>query len=214
MSEQENENISVEDVQETSEKEQNFLKRKTKEGKTVGQEILSWVLTIAIAVGAALLIRTFIFEPVRVDGHSMDDTLQDKEIMFTTKYDYVFGQGPQVGDIVICNYPDRGNTKFVKRLIGLPGDEIKIVDHVVYRKAAGSDHYEAMNQDFLTPERNDDARTANMSSVKLGENEYFVMGDNRDNSNDSRYVGPIGRNMILGHVRSVFFPFNAIRNVK
>lgn len=195
-------------------KKESFLKKKTKSGKTVGHEIVSWVLTIAVAVAAALLIRTFIFEPVRVDGQSMCDTLQNGEIMFTTKYDYIFGDGPQVGDIVICNYPGRGNTKFVKRLIGLPGDSIKIVDHVVYRKAAGTDHFVALDEDYLTPSRNDGSHYANMSVVTLGEDEYFVMGDNRDNSNDSRAQGPITRDMILGHVRFVFFPFSAVRTVK
>ena len=63
-------------------------KGKEKKKRTVGQEIVSWVLTLLVAVAAALLIRTFIFEPVRVDGHSMDDTLNDGEIMFVTKFDY------------------------------------------------------------------------------------------------------------------------------
>ena len=61
--------------------------KKKKENRTVGQEILSWILTIVVAVVAALVIRSFIFEPVRVDGHSMDDTLADGEIMFVSKFD-------------------------------------------------------------------------------------------------------------------------------
>lgn len=183
---------------------------------SVGKEILSWILTIAVAVAAALIIRTFIFEPVRVDGHSMCDTLQDKEIMFTTRYDYWLGK-PQFGDVVICNYPGRiskglfgiqSKTKFVKRVMGVPGDTIEIKNFQLYRNG------EAIDQSFLTPERNSHSLNAMMfGPVTLGENEYLVMGDNRDNSNDSRYIGPISEDMILGHVRFVFFPFKAARAI-
>ena len=119
----------------------------------MGQEILSWVLTILVAVIAALLIRSFIFEPVRVDGQSMDDTLNDGEIMFVSKFDYsstwlslpwqmtrsqgkraalTFGGNPQRFDVVICRYPGRGDTNFVKRVIGLPGDTVELSDGYLY----------------------------------------------------------------------------------
>ena len=117
-------------------------KKKEKVKKTVGQEILSWVLTLLAAAVIALLIRSFVFEPVRVDGHSMDDTLSDGEIMFVTKFDYsstwlcfpwqsaedkeaaariTFGGDPKRFDVVISRYPGRGDTNFVKRVVGLPG---------------------------------------------------------------------------------------------
>ena len=78
----------IEKTLDTPEAETGKKKKKEKVKKTVGQEILSWVLTLLIAVVAALLIRSFIFEPVRVDGQSMDDTLANGEIMLVTKYDY------------------------------------------------------------------------------------------------------------------------------
>lgn len=171
------------------------------------KEILSWIVTIAAAVAIALLIRTFLFEPVSVDGHSMDDTLANGEIMFVTKPEYLFGD-PQHGDIVICKFPDRGNTLFVKRLIGLPGDTVEVKSNIVYVNG------EALVEDYLTPDRNDDGRS--MGAITLGADQYFVMGDNRDNSHDSRAsdVGPLFRNQIVGHVRCVLFPFNKIRGVQ
>ena len=135
-------------------------KKKEKEKKSVGQEILSWVLTIVVAVVIALVIRSFVFEPVRVDGHSMDDTLADGEIMFVNKLEYsstwvclpwadsatqeaspkiTLGAGPKRFDVVICRYPGRGGTNFVKRVIGLPGDTVELRNGYLYITEAGSD---------------------------------------------------------------------------
>jgi len=174
--------------------------------KMIIKETISWILTLGSAVIIALCIRGFIFEPVIVDGNSMQDTLQDRELMFVTKFDYIFG-APESGDVIICKYPN-STKNYVKRLIGLPGDTIEIVDHVVYRNG------EALDETYLTPTKNDNRNTANMSAIVLGDDQYFVMGDNRDNSNDSRYIGTLTRNQIRGHVRFVFFPFDSIRQIE
>ena len=176
----------------------------------VKKEIISWILTLSVAVIAALVIRTFIFEPVRVDGSSMADTLQDGEVILVTKPEYLFGD-PQFGDVVICKYPGR-TEKFVKRVMGLPGDEIAIIANIVFRNG------EPLEEPYLTPDRNDNGFS--MAPFKLGEGEYFVMGDNRDNSHDSRnyynYLTPaaLTRDMIIGKVRCVFFPFDSIRGIE
>ena len=186
---------------------------KEKKPLNVKKEILSWILTIAVAVAAALLIRTFLFEPIRVDGESMCDTLQDGEIMLVTKPEYLFGD-PQRGDVVICKYPGR-TENFVKRVMGIPGDVIEIRSNVVYRNG------EALDEPYLTPERNDNG--SSMAPFTLGEGEYFVMGDNRDNSHDSRNYytnsypptpAALTRDMIIGHVRCVVFPFSDIRTIE
>jgi len=209
-------------------------KKKEKVKKTLAQEILSWVLTLVVAVVAALLIRTFIFEPVRVDGHSMDDTLNDGEIMFVSKFDYsttwlcfpwqgqedqekaarfTVGGDPKRFDVVICRYPGRGATNFVKRVVGLPGDTIRLSEGYLYIKAAGETEevkYEEIyiNDEYRTGMRNE------FGPYTVPEGKFFVMGDHRNNSNDSRYTGPIDRNMIVGHVRHVVYPFNKWRAVK
>ena len=190
--------------------------KKEKEKKPLGREILEWVITILAAVAIALLIRTFIFEPVRVDGHSMDDTLDDGEIMFVSKLGYAsfdwfggrvacFGD-PNRFDVVICRYPNRGSTNFVKRVVGLPGDTVALVDGYLYINGERYDE----------PYINDAYRTGHLSyypETTLGENQYFVMGDHRNNSNDSRSIGPIDRTMIVGHAVQVVFPFNAFRSI-
>ena len=134
--------------------------KKAKSKKTLTREILEWVLTIVVAVVIALPIRAFGFELVRVDGESMDNTLANGEIMFVTKYDYAStwlcfpwqdaeskekaarittGGNPQRFDVVICRYPGRGDTNFVKRVVGLPGDTIEIRDGYLY---VNGDRYE------------------------------------------------------------------------
>ena len=180
-----------------------------KKKKTVMKEILSWVLTLGTAVVLALLIRTFLFEPIRVDGESMCDTLQNNEIMFVTKPEYLLGQ-PQRGDVVICKYPGR-TENFVKRLMAVPGDTIEVKDNVVYING------EALEEPYLTASRNQNGFS--MELMTLGEDDFFVMGDNRDNSHDSRnYYGwnqpaTLHRSQIIGHVRFVVFPFDKIRGI-
>ena len=172
------------------------------------KETISWILTLGSAVIIALCIRGFVFEPVIVDGSSMLDTLQDRELMFVTKFDYIFGE-PERGDIVICKYPE-STKNYVKRLIGLPGDTIFIEDNTVYING------EELDESYLTPERNDSPFYSNMAERVLGDDEYFVMGDNRDNSRDSRSsaVDTLTRSQIKGHVRFVFFPFDSMRAIE
>lgn len=202
------ENVQAAEEQELQPAEET-KKGKEKKPVNVKKEILSWILTLGAAVIIALVIRTFLFEPVRVDGHSMDDTLANGEIMFVTKPEYLAGD-PQHGDVVICHYPDRGNTNFVKRVIGVPGDTLMFVDNVLIRNG------EVVDEPYLTPSRNQNGFS--MLPITLDENEYFVCGDNRDNSHDCRNLTngvpeAITRDMILGHVRYVVYPFSDARSI-
>ena len=187
-----------------SDKEIEKLKKKGKEikQKTVGSEIISWILTIATAVVLALVIRTFLFEIYGVDGRSMTNTLQNHEKLFCTKLDYLTGE-PERGDVVICHYPGRGNQAFVKRLVGLPGDTVEMKDRHLYVNGV----------QIADPVNMGTAPNYSMDKFTLDEDEYFVLGDNRGNSNDSHSIGPIPRSMIIAHVRTVIWPFNSIREV-
>ena len=220
--------MPVEEKPETPVEGKKGKKDKKKENRTVGQEILSWVLTILVAVVAALVIRSVIFEPVRVDGESMDDTLANGEIMFVSKFDYsstwltlpwqdnakketaprfTIGGDPKRFDVVICRYPGRGDTNFVKRVVGLPGDTIQLIDGYLY----------VNDEKYDEPYINDDYRTGRLNTFgpyTVPEGKFFVMGDHRNNSNDSRSVGPIERNMIVGHVRQVLYPFGQWRSIQ
>jgi len=160
----------------------------------------------------ALLVRQFAVEFVRVKGSSMRSTLQNKEVMLVTKTEYLFGR-PKRHDVVICHYPGRYMDKrkwfrqcFVKRVIGLPGETIAIEEGVVLIDGV------AMEESFLDERRN--LRKRDMAPRTLGNDEYFVMGDNRDSSNDSRSVGPIKRKDIIGQARVVLWPISGWRRIR
>lgn len=162
---------------------------------------IDFIISLLFVVVLAFAIRTFIFEPVRVDGRSMVPTLQDNEHMFVEKISYLF-RAPKRGEIVICYYP--GYTKScVKRVIGLPGEIIAVHNGVIYIN--GKELDESMYWGgYINGE---------MSAVQVGEDEYFVIGDNRNNSKDSRTssVGAIPIEKIKGRVTAVFFPFKNFR---
>ena len=204
-----------------------MLRKNEKKKKSVKREIFEWILTVVVAVLIALPIRAFIFELVRVDGGSMDNTLANGEIMFVTKYDYAStwlclpwqdaetkeqakrittGGEPERFDVVICRYPGRGDTNFVKRVVGLPGDIIELRGGYLY-----------VNDKLYEEPYIDDAYRSGWLNTfgpyTVPDGEYFVMGDHRNNSNDSRSQGPITRDMIIGHVRTVLFPFGKIRGI-
>ena len=209
-------------------------KKETKKKKSVLREILEWVLTIAAAVVIALPIRAFAFEMVRVDGGSMNSTLSNGEIMFVTKFDYAStwlsfpwqddearekaarittGGNPKRFDVVICRYPGRGDTNFVKRVVGLPGDTVRLENGYLYVKEKGQTEEVRYEEPYINDEYRVGGRNE-FGPYEVPDGEYFVMGDHRNNSNDSRYVGSIGRDMIVGHVRQVVYPFDKWRGVQ
>ncbi len=201
-------------------------KKADKPKKSVWREIMEWILTLVVAVVLALVIRTFVFEFVKVEGESMLDTLNNGEVMLVTKYQYasawlcfpwqsdaekeaaprytLFGD-PERFDVVICRYPGRGNQDFVKRVIGIPGDTIELVNGVLF----------VNGYEYDEPYISDAYRAGYINNGKwtVGEGEYFVMGDHRNNSNDSRYIGAISRDMIIGRVARVIWPLSGWRSV-
>lgn len=186
--------------------EQAAIKQRRKQKcANAGREIAGWVLTLAFAALLALLINSFVFFFARVEGNSMLGTLKDGEVLFVWRAGYVFGQ-PQRGDIVICHYPktkdggylDQKNTCYVKRVIGLPGDTVSIRQGTVYING------EALKESYLETERTD---SQSMEAVVLEEGEYFLMGDNRSDSTDSRRMGAVERGKILGKAVGVVYPF-------
>jgi len=170
--------------------------------KRIESEIAEWVLSIIIAVALALLIHNFVFQIVRVDGPSMQPTLYTDERMAVTKFTYYFNS-PQRGDIVVTKFPE-DDRNYVKRVIGLPGEVLKIRDGKVYIDGVALDEpyiKEAIREDY--------------GPITLPEGKYMVMGDNRNNSRDSRRVniGPLDEEMIVGKSQFLVWPLNNIHRI-
>ncbi|MBR5344615.1 MAG: signal peptidase I [Clostridia bacterium] len=327
---------TIEEPEETGKKHKKNKKEKPK--RPLWQEILSWVWPLLGALAIALVVRTLLFEPVKVDGSSMLDTLNNGEIMFVDKTGYssfwvtwpwgsneakeasekwTFFGNPERFDPVVCRYPDRGTTNFVKRVVGLPGDTVEVKDGYLYVNGEKydepyvSDNYragETWGDSILVPKKGDiitydgeqfkvngssydyafalvnlegEAKTSiRMIRVSNGlsiigtvfrvmqgketyftdgstwlqlvsgdgdgslsyydnqqqivtvavkqldtapfaanteftvtEDDYFVMGDHRNNSRDSRWCGAIPRSYVMGRVRQIIWPLGEWRSV-
>lgn len=190
--------------------------------KKLLKEIKEWVVALAVAVLVVLVIQSFLFRIIRVDGASMNPTLLDGERLFVTVADVKFGDVDR-NDVVICHYPNRGMTYFVKRIVALPGDTVYRafgVTHVVYTDENGQQVDIALDERYIL--YNPMGSVDDYEPYVLGENEYFAVGDNRYNSHDSRDwkdrsstndVGPITKKMIVGRVSHVIWPLTEIRAV-
>lgn len=165
--------------------------------KAANSDFIIYLLTL---MAVAIFIRTFIFEPVQCIGISMYPTLVGGEGMFTEKLTYTVS-APQRDDIIICRYPYR-TEKCVKRVIAVPGDRISISDGAIYlngEKLDESAYWDGYIEDSEMPE------------VTVPERSLFVVGDNRNNSGDSRHVGFIPYWQVKGKVRAVMTPFSHAR---
>ena len=218
-------NNKLENLENAIEEEKNTRKGK-KQKKSFWRELGEWVVSLAAAVVIVLIIQNFLFTLIRVDGDSMNSTLWNGERLFVTVADVKFGTVDR-NSVVICHYPNRGRTFFVKRVVGVPGDTVyreNGVTHIVYETVDE-------NGEAITVDNPLDAEFVNIfynpandyEPYVLADDEYFVVGDNRGNSHDSRDwndsdpsmdVGPITKDMLVGCVRCVIWPFDSIRGVE
>ncbi|WP_419806950.1 signal peptidase I [Terriglobus sp.] len=156
-----------------------------------------WARDVVIAVIASLLIILFLYQPVRVEGTSMVPMLQDQDRLFISKIAYRVGEIHR-GDVVVFQYPRDLSKSYIKRVIGLPGDRVAIQHGTVFINGA------ALTEPYVPP-RYADERSEPEAEIPQGE--YFLMGDHRSISFDSREFGPVARPLIYGKAEFVYWPF-------
>jgi signal peptidase I len=167
----------------------------------LGEELVAWLKTLASAAVYATLIVTFGFQVARVEGMSMAPTLQDQDRLIVNKLAYRIGD-PKVGDIVMLYYPLKPEKSFVKRIIAEEGDQVRIVDGRVFRNDV------PLDDSFVLPEyRSHD----DWGPQAIPEGYYFVMGDHRNNSSDSRHWGFVPKKYIIGKVQLRWWPMGHAR---
>ena len=159
-------------------------------------EVRVWTRDLLIAIGLALVIIVFLYQPVKVEGTSMAPLLSDQERIFINKFVYRF-EPIQRGDVVVFWYPLDRSKSFIKRVIGLPGETVEIRRGTVYV------------DDKIVPEPYVPAQYEDLSDfgpVRVPKDSYFVMGDHRVSSNDSRVFGPVADRYIYGRAVFAYWP--------
>jgi signal peptidase I len=155
-----------------------------------------WLRDIAIAIGASVLIVLFLYQPVKVEGTSMLPRLEDRDRLFINKFVYHF-ESIQRGDVVVFHYPRDPQKSYIKRVIALPGDRLRIDRGEVY-----------LNDKHLleayVPDEFRDMKS--MPETVIPDDAYFMMGDHRSISSDSREFGPVDRDLIYGKAVFVYWP--------
>ena len=165
--------------------------------------ILKNIFVYALVIGIALLIKFFVFSPIKVNGSSMEPNLKDGDIMILNEIEYRLG-GVERFDIVVIN---TDGEKIIKRIIGLPGEQIEYHDNKLY--VNGEEVVENFNHGETK-----DFSLSDINLETIPSDHYFVVGDNRGNSKDSRIIGAIHKSKIVGKANLIIFPFDRIYSVK
>lgn len=177
-------------------------------------EVWEWTKALLVAVALAAVIRYFLFAPIVVDGQSMMPTLKHQDRMIVNKFSYQVGE-PERFDIIVFHAPEQKD--YIKRVIGLPGDHIEYKDDTLYvngkaYKEPYLDEYKKMVVDG--PLTDPFTLEEKIGRKTVPEGELFVMGDNRRYSKDSRHIGTIPMEKVLGKTNVVYWPIEDMRVVK
>jgi len=179
----------------------------SKLGPTVGAVVLFFLEVVQVMIISAAIIlpiRYFLVQPFYVKGASMEPTYYDHEYLIIDELSYRLRE-PARGEVIVFRYPLDQSQFFIKRIVGLPGETVEINNgHVtIYNEVHPNG--EALGEEYLQPEV-----TEGKKMVTLGADEYYVMGDNRDESLDSRKFGPITRDEVIGRVWIRGLPFSRL----
>lgn len=187
----------------------------SKEPKKKKNIFREYAEALFIALGLAVVIRLFIVSAFTIPSGSMLNTIQIGDFILVSKLSYgvklpfidtwVYkGDGPTHGDIIVFKYPKNPSIDYIKRVVGVPGDVLEIKDRVLYRNGLAIDEEYIR---FTHPEAL--SRLDNMPAFTVPEDEYFTMGDNRDNSEDSRVWGTVNRDAIYGKAWRIYWSWDA-----
>ncbi len=170
----------------------------------IWKEIFSWVLTVAAAVVLALFLNNFILINARIPSGSMENTIMEGDRLIGNRLAYI-KDDPERGDIVIFKFPDDETQNYVKRVVGLPGETVRIEDGKIYI----NDATEPLDEDYLKEEWTVETGPY---TFEVPEDSYLVLGDNRNNSYDARYWKNtyVSKDKILGKAEFRYYPFDKI----
>jgi len=158
--------------------------------------VVLWLRDLLIATAASVIMVLFLYQPVRVEGTSMLPRLEDSDRLFINKFVYHF-TAIERGDVVVFHYPRDPEKSYIKRVIALPGDTIRIDHGRVYVNGS------LVHEPYVPPQYRDNQP---MAETVIPADQYFMMGDHRSVSQDSRYFGPVDRSLIYGKAVFVYWP--------
>ncbi|MBZ5540765.1 MAG: signal peptidase I [Acidobacteriia bacterium] len=161
------------------------------------QEVRAWTRDLLLAIGLALVIIVFLYQPVKVEGTSMAPLLSDQERIFINKFVYRF-EAIERGDVVVFWYPLDRSKSFIKRIIALPGETVEIRQGRVFVNGR------LIDEPYVPPQFED---FSDFGPMRVPSDQYFVMGDHRISSNDSRIFGPVAHRYIYGRAVFAYWPF-------
>jgi signal peptidase I len=167
-------------------------------GTSFWLDLRVWARDIVLSVAIAAVVIIFLYQPVKVEGTSMMPRLEDQERIFVNKFFYRFGEIER-GDIVVFHFPLDPSKSYVKRIIGLPGDEVEMREGVLYLNG------HSVAEPYVEPAYRD--HTSNPAQ-SVPPDHYFVLGDHRNTSNDSRTWGTVARHFIVGKAVFAYWPLN------
>lgn len=178
------------------------------ESKSIIRELAGWIFYFVIIIALTYVIITYVGQRTRVEGSSMETTLSDGDHLLVDKISYRF-RDPKRYDIVVFPYLHEEQVYYIKRIIGLPGETVQVIDGFVYIDG------ELLESDIYGAEVMEDAELAE-EPITLGEDDYFVLGDNRNHSSDSRdpSVGLVKRKDIMGKAWIRLYPFDHMGVIK
>jgi signal peptidase I len=169
----------------------------------------TWLRDLVFSVLIAVVLIVFIYQPVKVEGTSMMPTLTDQERIFINKFTYRFGLGGiEHGDTVVFWYPQDPSKSYIKRVIGTPGDRIRVEGGQVYVNG------QALAENYVPSENRDYSSWRDGQEQVVPDGKYFVLGDHRNQSSDSRMWGYVPRENIYGKAVFVYWPLDKMGRVR